>query len=184
MTNDIITIEEQNQLKQYNDDKETDEHNVNVWHQRSINNTYNIKDYKYTNKQLLFCSYYTNFWEDTRLNATKSYMKAYSVNYELANVAGHLNIVKLSIQGMIKHKLQKQGINKDVLSEELNKVVLQDENLPAKVQAIKEWHRVLWIWWTASTEWHRDFWNILKDVVEWFKDITQIEEQRSKIKRR
>ena len=65
-----------------------------------------------TDKQRLFCIYYINCF-----NATKSYQKAYSSSYIVANVEGYRTLVKPSIKAEIE-KLKQHKLNRAMISEE------------------------------------------------------------------
>lgn len=58
-----------------------------------------------TDKQRLFCMYYTKYW-----NATKAYQKAYECNYQTANVNGSRLLVNASIKAEI-NRIKEERLN-------------------------------------------------------------------------
>ncbi len=75
-----------------------------------------IENSDLTDKQWLFCLYYTKYW-----NATKAYQKAYDSTYETARAEGSRNLAKPSIREEIER--MKGELTRDVMID--GRVVLQ-----------------------------------------------------------
>lgn len=71
-----------------------------------------IEDEKLTDEQRLFCIYYVRCF-----NATKAYMKAYGVKYNVAAVSGCRLLQKEKIRNCIT-ELKQNRLNREMLSEE------------------------------------------------------------------
>lgn len=77
---------------------------------KEINQVIEVEDL--SEKEQLFCLYYIRCF-----NATKAYMKAYGVKYEVAAVCGCRLLKKEKIQSTI-HELKQNRMNRELLSEE------------------------------------------------------------------
>lgn len=71
-----------------------------------------VENKSLADKQMLFCCHYIRCF-----NATKAYMKAYDVDYNVAAAAGCRLLKKKEIQEMIK-ELKQNRLNREMLSEE------------------------------------------------------------------
>lgn len=98
-------------------------------------------------RQKLFCRYFAGLGERRLLaNATASYVEAYSIKESKKSCAAARRsasdlLTNPDIKATI-NRLFKEQFQSDVFDNELLKAALQDDDLSAKVQAIREFNRL------------------------------------------
>ena len=99
---------------------------------------------KLSEKEKLFCKFYTSVWEKTFLNWTQSYLKVYPQSQNnTANVEASKFLSKPKINNYMLKLYNDVGLNENTLDRELMKVINQDTELAPKVSAIKVWNDLL-----------------------------------------
>lgn len=128
---------------------------------------------KLTSKQEQFCSLYTDKNGECFWNATLSYLKAYNVWYNTANTSWSRMTENVSISYRIDQLLKYWDNNLNI-DTELHRTILQNENLWAKISAIKLYYRMTWRFKIKKEDKCDD------KSVEWFNWIlaSQIEKNR------
>lgn len=92
-------------------------------------------------KQKRFCELYVS--EDFFGNGVGAYMKAYaSDNYASAKTNASKLLANVSITEHIASLLDSTGLNDSFVDKQLYFLMLQSENLPVKMQAIREYYKV------------------------------------------
>lgn len=100
------------------------------------------KKNKLTDKQKLFCEQYTS--KDTYMNWTRSYMEVYPrVSEKTARTNASRMLTNANIMEYIESLLVEVWINESMLDFELKKLIVQDIDKSAKLQAIKHWNDLL-----------------------------------------
>ena len=90
--------------------------------------------------QIAFCEYYIT--EEFFCNGTKSYMKAYKCDYDTAKVEASRLLTNPNILNYIDSLLDDMGLNDKRVDKELAKLILQDNEMPVKLNAIKEYNKL------------------------------------------
>lgn len=98
-------------------------------------------------RQELFCRYFAGLGERLLMaNATASYMEAYGIkeskkSYQAARKSASDLLTNPHIKTMVDRLFNEQ-FKSEVIDNELLKAILQDKEIHAKVQAIREYNRL------------------------------------------
>ena len=90
--------------------------------------------------QIAFCNYYIT--EEFFCNWTKSYIKAYWWDEDTARKKASLLLTNVNILNYIDSLLVDMGLNDQRVDKELAKLILQDNEMPVKLNAIKEYNKL------------------------------------------
>lgn len=91
--------------------------------------------------QIAFCQFYVT--EEFFCNWTKSYLKAYpNSDYNTAKNEASVFLANPYILNYIDSLLEDMGLNDQRVDKELAKLILQDNEMPVKLNAIREYNKL------------------------------------------
>ena len=95
-------------------------------------------------QQELFCYYYATH-ESTRFNGTRAYKAAYDKEGTMEDAVAQTQGSRLLLDVLVNDRINElidASISDEVVDHELHKVVRQDEERGAKIQAIREYNKL------------------------------------------
>jgi len=133
----------------------------------------NIEEKKLTEKEKLFCRFYTSVWKETFMNWTQSYLKVYPKSQNnTANVEASKFLSKPKISNYMQKLYDNAGLNENTIKRELMSVITQKEQLWPKVSALKLWADMLAMLEKAKQK-ALDDWSISQNVL-WYMSTEEL----------